>query len=34
MEWKPEVEISESISGPAHHTGLILYKDFVLQTLQ
>ena len=34
MEWKPGVEISESISDPAHHTGLILYKDFVLQAIQ
>ena len=34
MEWKPRGRISESISDPAHHTGLILYKEFVLQTLQ
>ena len=34
MEWKPEVEISESISDPAHHTSLMLYKDCVLQAVQ
>ena len=33
MEWKPRGGISETISDPAHHTGLILYKNFVHQTL-
>ena len=34
MKLKPGAGISESISDPAHHTGLILYKECVLQTLQ
>lgn len=33
-QWKPGVGISESISDTAHHTGPILYKDYVLQAIQ